>query len=79
MKLNEQEIISVLETVFKQPKGSIVPETLLEDFAKDSMDIVEFIAVIKNNYGVAVDPAEIVKLKTVADMTSYLLSHQSGS
>lgn len=75
MKLTEQKIILIIETVFKQKEDSITLETPLEDFAKDSMDIMEFIAILKNKHNVVIDPTEITKLTNVKEIVSYVLSH----
>jgi len=75
MKLTEQKIILILEGVFKQKKDSITLATPLEYFAKDSMDIMEFIAILKNKHNVVIEPTEITKLTNVKEIVSYVLSH----
>lgn len=76
MKLTEQKTISVMESVFKQKEGSLELDTPLENFAKDSMDIMEFIAILKNKYDVIIDPTEIIKLTNVQEVVNYVLGHQ---
>jgi acyl carrier protein len=78
MKLTEQKIIDLFESVFKQPKGTITPETPLEFFVKDSMDVIEFIAILKNKHHVVIEPTEIVSLTTTEEMVSYILAHQEN-
>ncbi len=78
MKLTEQEVIGIIESVFKQKKGAVRLDTPLEDFAKDSMDIMEFIAILKNKYGVSIDPTKITKLTNVQEIVDYALSHQDN-
>ncbi|MDQ3239446.1 MAG: acyl carrier protein [bacterium] len=75
MKLTEQKIILIIETVFKQKEDSITLATPLEDFAKDSIDIMEFIAILKNKHNVVIEPTEITKLTNVKEIVSYVLSH----
>lgn len=79
MKLTEQKTIEILESVFKQKKGSLTLDTPLESFAKDSMDIIEFIAILKNKHNIVIDPTEITKLTNVQEVVNYVLSHQGDS
>lgn len=79
MKLTEEKVIEIIENTFRQKKGSIYPSTALEDFAKDSMDIMEFIAILKNKHNVLIDPTEITTLTNVREIVSYVLSHQDSS
>jgi acyl carrier protein len=79
MKLTEQKTIEILESVFKQKKGSLRLDTPLESFAKDSMDIMEFIAILKNKHNVVIDPTEITKLTNVQEVVDYVLNHQTDS
>jgi acyl carrier protein len=76
MKLTESKVIEVLESVFRQKKGSIKATTNLEDFAKDSMDVMEFIAILKNEYNVAIDPSAVSTLSTVQEIIDYAITHQ---
>lgn len=79
MKLTEQKTITIMESVFKQKKGSLGLDTPLENFAKDSMDIMEFIAILKNKHNVIIDPTEITKLTNVQEVVNYVLTHQGDS
>ena len=78
MRLTEDKIIEILESVFKQKKGSITSRTPLENFAKDSMDVMEFIAILKNKYSVIIEPTEVAKLSTAEDVINYVLDHQAS-
>ncbi len=75
MKLTEEKIINILESVFKQKAGTIDRSTPLESIAQDSMDIIELIAILKNTYLVTINPSEISNLQTVGDVSDYILSH----
>lgn len=76
MKLDQEGIIKIIESVFKQSRGSIELETPLDDFAKDSMDVVEFIAILKNKHSVIIEPSEVAKLSNVKEIVDYILEHQ---
>lgn len=75
MKLSQQRTIEIMESVFKQKKGSLKLDTPLESFAKDSMDIMEFIAILKNKHNVVINPTEITKLTNVEEVVNYVMSH----
>ncbi len=75
MKLTEEKIIHILETVFKQKVGTIDRSTPLETIARDSMDVIELIAILKNTHQITINPSEISNLQTVGDVTDYVLSH----
>jgi acyl carrier protein len=75
MKLTQEKTIEMMESVFKQKKGSLQLDTPLESFAKDSMDIMEFIAILKNKHNVEIDPTEITKLTNVQEVVNYVINH----
>ena len=76
MKLTEEKIIELIEFVFKQKKHIITRDTALEKVAKDSMDIVEFIAILKKRYKVRIEPSEIARLQNIGEVIDYILTHQ---
>lgn len=76
MKLTEEKLIEIIESVFKQKKRSVLRDTMLENVAKDSMDIMEFIAILENTYGIHIEPPELAKLQSVGEVIDYLLKMQ---
>lgn len=78
MNITENTIIKIIETTFKQKKGSVNRQALIDSFAKDSMDTIEFIAILKNDYAITIEPSEITQLKTVGEVVDYALSHQQS-
>ncbi len=79
MTITEEEVYKLIESIFKQERKSLSRETLVENFAKDSMDTMEFIAVLESTYGVKVDPSEIVKLKNIGEIVDYAKEHQAAT
>lgn len=77
MSLTKDKVIEILESVFKQKRGAIELQTPLESFAKDSMDIMEFIAILKNKHNIIIEPTEVAKLSNVREVVTYVLEHQS--
>ena len=76
MKLNEAKLINLIEKVFKKKKGEVSRASRLENVAKDSMDIVEFLAILKNEYGLEIDASKMATIQTVGEMVDCVLSHQ---
>ena len=46
--------------------------SIIEDLGADSLDVVEMLMAIEENFGVAVPDEEIPNLKTVKDIISYV-------
>lgn len=76
MSLTQEKVIEIIESVFRQKKGSVDLKTPLEQVAKDSMDVVEFIAILKNKYNIVIEPTEVSKLSNVKEVVEYVLAHQ---
>jgi acyl carrier protein len=51
-------------------------KTPIESIVRDSMDIVELIAVLTNTYKIAFRSSDIAGLKTVEDVVGYVETHQ---
>jgi acyl carrier protein len=73
MKLTKLSIIELLEKSFHHKKGTVKLSTPLESIVKDSMDIMEFIAILNKDYGIEIDPMKIMECKNVQDLADYLL------
>ena len=57
-------------------KDSIKPESrLLEDLNADSLDFVELLMTIEDEFGISISDEDAMTLKTVDDVCKYLESH----
>ncbi len=79
MKLNKQKIIEIMESVFKQKQDSITASTKVEDFARDSMDVMEFFAILDRKYNISLEPEKISGLRTAGEVIDYILKDQDAS
>ena len=70
----EGEIAGLFEQYFYTKKGTITAETPVESIIKDSMDFIELIALITTKYGVTVNPEDIMKIRTIADIAKLVES-----
>lgn len=59
------ELKNLLVNTFKVPVGEIHPEATLQDLELDSLDVVEFAAVIKDRLGAQVSEDELADLEQV--------------
>ncbi len=75
----KDEIIEIIRaTLYKEP-NQVNDSTLLEDIAKDSMDIVELIAVLSDEYKVSIEPSKMNHIKTVGDIVDYVIQNKGSS
>ena len=68
----KEDIINLIREILYIKEGKINEKTILEDVIKDSMQVIEFIAVLSNKYKLSIDPQEMGKIKTVGDLINYV-------
>jgi acyl carrier protein len=58
----------------------VTPEAkFIEDLGADSLDIVELVMALEEEFGLEIPDEEADKLKTVGDAMNYLKSHATAS
>lgn len=72
------EILETIREVFPSKKEDITEATPLEKIAKDSMEIVELVAVLRNKYDLSIQPAEMNRIKTIGDVVKYVETHKGA-
>ncbi len=72
MKIFEQ-LIAILDT-FVPPsgEGAYTPETRIEDLGLDSLDRIEAIMALEENFAVSIDDAKAEKLETLGQVVELL-------
>jgi acyl carrier protein len=83
-KLSENEIeektISITVDLFKKKPGEVNLETkFVEDLAADSLDTVEFILAVEEEFDIEIPDSEASKVITVHDVVKYVISLKNGS
>ncbi|OQB24743.1 MAG: Acyl carrier protein [Firmicutes bacterium ADurb.Bin182] len=54
-------------------KGTITPESrLIEDLKADSLDVVELIMDLEQEFGIEIPDDELPKIRTVGDIVGYI-------
>jgi acyl carrier protein len=56
----------------------VTPEaSFIEDLGADSLDIVELVMALEEEYGMEISDEEAEKIRTVKDVVNYIESHKS--
>ena len=80
MGLKQEDTMSIFEQVrdtlakqFEIDPATITPETnIIDDIGADSLDVVELIMSLEDNYGISISDDDAAKLLTVEQITAYL-------
>ena len=74
-----EQIREELAKQFKRDKESITLDTTLsEDLRADSLDVMELLMTMEDNYGVVVPDEDIINFQTVGDIVEYVESHKEN-
>ncbi len=72
-----EEIIEIIAKQLKVNPSEITPDTdIIDDLGADSLDVVELLMTIEDNYGITVPDDEVQNLRTIALMSKYLESNK---
>jgi len=75
MEYNEikEKVNQFLVTDFEVPQDRLVPEASLKDALDlDSLDYIDLIVVIENNFGLKVNPEDFQTMQTLGDFYGYI-------
>lgn len=75
--MNNEIFIKVNDILVDQLMGTeckleITPETTLDDLGVDSLDMVEIVMALEDEFDIAIDDSDAEKFDTVKDITDYL-------
>ena len=79
--MSEEEIFNKIKDMiadnFDVDKDKITEDTnFMDDLDADSIDLVEFILQLEDEFGAEIPDDEAEKIKTIVDAVSYIKSHQ---
>jgi acyl carrier protein len=72
------EVIKVIQETLNLRSDQLKETTQLEEIAKDSMDIVELVAVLGGKYQVAIEPEKMGHIKTICDLIDYVVQNKGS-
>ena len=72
-----EQIIEIISKQLRVDVGEITPETsIMEDLGADSLDIVELLMALEEEFDIRVPDEDVPNLKTVRDILNYVGSHK---
>ncbi len=74
MKL-EERVIGIIMEQLDVTKEECVPEaSFIDDLGADSLDLVELIMEMEENFGIQISDEDLEKIRTIQDVINYLKS-----
>ncbi len=73
----EERVAEIVIEQLEVVKEKIIPEASIEnDLGADSLDVIELIMAMEEEFGLKIDDKEAEKLKTIKDICDYVSSHE---
>lgn len=71
--MNLEKVIGLLANQLNISKDKISADSrIIEDLGADSLDMVEMLMTLEDEFGISISDEEAVNLKTVADIVGYI-------
>ena len=71
-----EKVKMILSSQFEVDADTITAETnVIEDLGADSLDVVDMLMSLEDEFDVEIPDEEIEKMRTVADVVSYIEEH----
>ena len=72
-----EKVKAILSTQFDVDEDTITPGTnIMEDLGADSLDVVDMLMSLEDEFDVEISDEEIETLQTVGEVVSYIEEHQ---
>ena len=79
MQFNEERVKEIIAKEMEDGVQQLAPEAkFIEDLGADSLDIVELVMALEEEFGLDIPDEDAEKMKTVGDAMSYLKSHATA-
>ncbi len=70
----EEKIIEIIMEQLDVTKEECIPEaSFMDDLGADSLDIVELIMAMEENFGIEITDDELLKIRTVRDAMDFIV------
>ena len=77
---SEDRVKEIIAKELEVEARQLTPEAkFIEDLGADSLDIVELVMALEEEYGLEIPDEDADKLKTVGDAMDYLKSHSTAA
>ena len=71
--MTSEKLIELIAKQFKKDPSTINEDTrTIEDLEADSLDIVEMLMTLEEDYGISIPDDEVQEIKTVGDVKKYI-------
>ena len=70
--MEDKVIKMIAKKLNKKPEDINLNSRLVEDLQADSLDVVELLMLLEDEYGIIIEDEEAVKLNTIGDIVKYL-------
>ncbi len=70
----EEKVIEIIMEQLDVTKEECIPEaSFMDDLGADSLDIVELIMAMEENFGIEISDDELLKIRTVRDAIDFIV------
>lgn len=70
----EEKVIEIIMEQLDVTKEECIPEaSFMDDLGADSLDIVELIMAMEENFGIEITDDELLKIRTVRDAVDFIV------
>ena len=74
----ESRVREIISEQLGVAANEVTPEaSFIEDLGADSLDIVELVMALEEEYGMEISDEDAEKIRTVKDVVSYIEAHKS--
>jgi acyl carrier protein len=71
-----EKVTAILADQFDAEEDSITPETsIVDDLGADSLDVVDLLMTIEDQFEIEIPDSEVENIKTVGDLVNYIEEH----
>jgi acyl carrier protein len=73
----QEKVIDIISSQLSVPKEKVVPQaSFTDDLGADSLDLVELVMAMEEEFGMEIADEDAEKLQTVKDTIDYITQHK---